>query len=109
MNCIPVNEPFLTDQELQYVSDCVRTGWVSSVGRFIDEFEERWAAYCGRYYGITVSNGTMALQLAVACLKLKSGDEVIMPTFTIISCAQVVIYNGGILVLVDCDLRIWCM
>ncbi|PYJ14216.1 MAG: aminotransferase DegT, partial [Verrucomicrobia bacterium] len=105
MNCIPVNEPFLTDQELQYVSDCVRTGWVSSAGRFINEFEERWAAYCGRHYGITVSNGTTALQLAVACLKLKPGDEVIMPTFTIISCAQAVIYNGGIPVLVDCDPR----
>src|SRR5437870_10772109 len=109
MNCIPVNEPFLTDQELQYVSDCVRTGWVSSAGRFINEFEERWAAYCGRHYGITVSNGTTALQLAVACLKLKPGDEVIMPTFTIISCAQAVIYNGGIPVLVDCDPRTWCM
>src|SRR5438552_15494472 len=109
MNCIPVNEPFLTDQELQYVSHCVRTGWVSSAGRFIDEFEERWAAYCGRHYGITVSNGTTALQLAIACLKLKPGDEVIMPTFTIISCAQAVIYNGGIPVLVDCDPRTWCM
>ena len=82
MNCIPVNEPFLTDQELQYVSHCVRTGWVSSAGRFIDEFEERWAAYCGRHYGITVSNGTTGLQLAVACLRLEPGDEVIMPTFT---------------------------
>src|SRR5262249_3015381 len=58
---------------------------------------------------IGVSNGTTALQLAVACLGLKSGDEVIMPTFTIISCALAVIYNGGVPVLVDSDPRTWCM
>ena len=87
MDHIPVNEPLLGSRELEYVSECVRTGWISSAGRFIEEFEEKWAAYCGRGYGIAVSNGTVALQVAVACLGLKPGDEVIMPTFTIISCA----------------------
>jgi perosamine synthetase len=106
---IPVNEPLLGERELQYVTECVRSGWVSSAGRFIEEFEERWAAYCGRRYGIAVTNGTAALQLAVACLDLKPGDEVIMPTFTIISCALAVTYNSGIPVLVDCDQRTWCM
>jgi perosamine synthetase len=106
---IPVNEPVLRDQELEYVSSCVRTGWISSSGRFIDEFEQKWAAYCGRQYGIAVSNGTTALQLAVGCLDLEPGDEVIMPTFTIISCALAVVYNGGIPVLVDSDPATWCM
>ncbi|MEW6172017.1 MAG: DegT/DnrJ/EryC1/StrS family aminotransferase [Bacillota bacterium] len=106
---IPVNEPYLGKQELEYVSECIRTGWVSSSGRFINEFEEKWAAYCGRRYGIAVSNGTVALQLAVACLGLKPGDEVILPTFTIISCALAVIYNGGVPVLVDSDPYTWCM
>lgn len=106
---IPVNEPKLGERELEYVSECVRTGWVSSAGRFINEFEEGWAAYCGRRYGIAVSNGTVALQLAVACLELKPGDEVIMPSFTIISCALAVIYNGGVPVLVDSDPKTWCM
>jgi perosamine synthetase len=106
---IPVNEPSLGEQEMSYVSDCVRTGWVSSAGRFINEFEERWAAYCNRQYGIAVSNGTTALQLAVACLGLKPGDEVIMPSFTIISCALAVIYNGGFPVLIDSDPKTWCM
>jgi perosamine synthetase len=106
---IPVNEPRLEERELEYVSECVRTGWVSSAGRFINEFEERWAAYCGRRYGIAVSNGTVALQLAVACLGLEPGDEVIMPTFTIISCALAVIYNGGVPVLTDSDPHTWCM
>ena len=64
----PVNEPRLDGLELEYVSECVRSGWVSSAGRFIDEFEESWASYCGRRYGIAVSSGTAALQVAVACL-----------------------------------------
>lgn len=106
---IPVNEPWLGERELEYVSECVQTGWVSSAGRFINEFEERWAAYCGQRYGIAVSNGTVALQLAAACLGLEPGDEVIMPTFTIISCALAVIYSGGVPVLVDCDPRTWCI
>jgi perosamine synthetase len=106
---ISVNEPRFEARELEYVTECVRTGWVSSAGRFINEFEERWAAYCGRRYGIAVSNGTVALQVAVACLDLKPGDEVIMPSFTIISCALAVVYNGGVPVLVDSDPRTWCM
>ena len=106
---ISVNEPLLREKELEYVSECVRTGWVSSAGRFIGEFEEGWAAYCRRRYGIAVANGTVALQLAVACLGLKPGDEVIMPSFTIISCALAVIYSGGIPVLVDSDPNTWCM
>jgi len=106
---IPVNEPLLAQRELEYVTECVRTGWVSSAGRFIEEFEEKWATYCGRRYGTAVSNGTVALQVAAACLGLKPGDEVIMPTFTIISCALAVVYSGGVPVLVDCDPRTWCM
>ncbi len=92
---IPVNEPSLGVAELENVTECLRTGWISSAGKFIDEFETKWAAYCGRRYGVAVSNGTTALQLAVACLDLKPGDEVIMPSFTIISCALAVVYNQG--------------
>ena len=106
---IPVNEPRIGEQELAYVSECLRTGWISSAGRFIEEFEARWAAYCGMPHGVAVSNGTVALEAAVACLDLKPGDEVILPTFTIISCAQAVVYGGGVPVLVDADPRTWCM
>src|SRR5215467_10704706 len=106
---IPVNEPLLADRDLEYVSECVRTGWISSAGRFIDEFEQKWAAYCGRRFGISVSNGTTALQIAIACLDLEPGDEVIMPTFTIVSCASAVVYNRGVPVLVDSDPATWCM
>ena len=106
---IPVNEPKLTERETELVSECLRSGWVSSAGRFISEFEEQFAAFCGRRYGIAVSNGTAALQLAMASLGLQTGDEVIMPTFTIISCPLSVIYNGGTPVLVDSDPRTWCL
>ena len=106
---IPVNEPAIGEREIEYVLDCLRTGWISSAGHYIEEFEAAWAAYCGRRYGIAVSNGTVALELAVQCLDLQPGDEVILPTFTIVSCAQAVTYNGGVPVLVDADPRTWCM
>ncbi|MDQ3118441.1 MAG: DegT/DnrJ/EryC1/StrS family aminotransferase [Verrucomicrobiota bacterium] len=104
---IPVNEPLLAGRELDYVSECVTTGWISSAGRFIDQFEKGWATYCGRKYGVAVCNGTVSLQAAVATLDLQPLDEVIMPTFTIISCAQAVVSCGGKPILVDCEPRTW--
>jgi perosamine synthetase len=106
---IPVNDPLLSAREEELVLECLRSGWISSAGTFIDEFEQRWAAYCGRRYGIAVANGTAALQLALKCIGLKPADEVIIPSFTIISCALAVIYNGGLPVLVDSDPRTWCI
>lgn len=106
---IPVNEPLIGEREIEYVTDCLRTGWISSAGTYIERFEQEWAAYCGRRFGVAMCNGSVALQAAVAALKPKPGDEVIMPTFTIISCASAVIYNGGVPVLVDSDPRTWSM
>jgi len=106
---IPVNEPLLGTLELEYLTECLTTGWISSAGRFIEEFEEGWAKYCGMTEGIAVTSGTTALQVAVGCLDLKSGDEVILPSFTIISCALPVVERGGIPVLVDSDPETWCM
>jgi perosamine synthetase len=106
---IPVSEPLVGEKEIEYVNECLRTGWISSAGHFIEEFEQKWADYCGMKYGIAMSNGTAALQAAIGCINLQKGDKVIMPSFTIISCAQAILYNGGIPVLVDCDPRTWCM
>jgi perosamine synthetase len=106
---IAVNEPLLGERELEYVAQCVRTGWVSSAGEFISRFEDGWAGYCGRRHGVAVANGTVALQLATACLDLAPGDEVIIPTFTIISCAVAVIANRGVPVLIDSDPETWCL
>lgn len=104
-----MNEPLLGEKELEYVAECVRTGWISSAGRFIGEFEEAWAEYCGRSFGIAVSNGSAALQLAIAGLDLRAGDEVIMPSFTIISCATAILASQAVPVLVDSDPETWCM
>ena len=106
---IPVNEPVLGAQDLENVNECLRTGWISSAGSFIDAFEQQWAAYCGRRHGVAVSNGTTALHAALACLDLEPGDEVILPTFTIISCATAVVYNRAVPVLIDSDPATWCM
>ena len=106
---IPVSEPVLGGREAAYVAECLDTGWISSSGRFIEAFEDAWAAYCGRRFGVAVSNGTIALQLAVAALGIGPGDEVIIPTFTIISCALAAIYAGATPVLVDADPETWCM
>ena len=106
---ISVNEPLLNGKELDYVTECIRTGWISSAGHFIEEFEQKWADYCGMGFGIAVSNGTTALQVAARTLELQPGDEVIMPSFTIISCALAVVECGAVPVLVDSDPRTWCM
>jgi len=76
---IPVNEPRLGPEEVENVLQCVRSGWISSEGQFIRQFEEMWARYCGVEHGVAVTNGTAALEAAVECLGLGPGDEVIMP------------------------------
>lgn len=106
---ISVSEPWFTEDDSERVAECVRTGWVSSAGPAVQAFETAWAGYCGRQYGIAVSSGTAALQLAIAALDLQPGDEVILPTFTIVSCALAILYGGGTPVLVDCDPATWCM
>ena len=106
---IPVNELRLEEEDFLALQDAFRSGWISSAGKYVEEFEERWAGYCGVRHGIAVSNGTTALQVAVEAVGVGPGDEVIMPTFTIISCALAVVRTGGIPVLVDCDPDDWCL
>jgi perosamine synthetase len=106
---IPVSEPAIGERELEYVTECLRSGWISSAGRYIEAFESQWSAYCGKKHGIAVTNGTAALEAAVECLRLEPGDEVILPAFTIISCALAVVRSGGVPVLVDSDPITWCM
>lgn len=108
-NPIPVNTPLLSGNELKYVTECIETGWISSEGPFISRFEEAFASYIGSKHGIAVSNGTAALDIAVAALGIGPGDEVIMPTFTIISPALQVVRSGAKPVLVDSDPLTWNM
>ncbi|MDE5696530.1 MAG: DegT/DnrJ/EryC1/StrS family aminotransferase [Lachnospiraceae bacterium] len=109
MDFIPVNEPLLDGNEKKYLCECIDTGWISSEGPFVKEFEQQMCITAGRKYGIAVSNGTAALEVAVQALGIGEGDEVIMPTFTIISCAMAVTKTGAIPVLVDSDLYTWNM
>jgi len=106
---IPVNEPLIGAREQSYVMDCMRTGWISSEGPYVAKFERAWASYCGVEHGVAMSSGTAALFAAVDALCLEPGDEVIMPAFTIISCAQAIMAVGAVPVLVDADERTWCM
>lgn len=109
MNPIPVNEPLLNGNEKKYLMECIETGWISSEGPFIKQFEEQFADRVGRRYGIAVSNGSVALDAAVIALGIGPGDEVILPTFTIISCAAAIVRAGAIPVVVDSDPVTWNM
>lgn len=108
-NMIPVNEPLLNGNEKKYLQECIDTGWIGSEGAFVKEFEVKFAEKNNRKYGIAVCNGSAALEMAVLALDIKKGDEVIIPAFTIISCAGAVVKTGAIPVLVDCHLDTWNM
>lgn len=104
---VPVCEPMLAGNELKYVTEAVSTGWISSSGKFVTEFEKQFAAYCGCEYGIAVCNGTIALHLALIGAGIGKGDEVILPTFTMISSAFAICYVGAKPVFVDADKDTW--
>ncbi|GET35773.1 DegT/DnrJ/EryC1/StrS family aminotransferase [Microseira wollei] len=106
---IPVNQPILDGKEKQYLNECIDTGWISSEGPFVQKFEEELAARVNRKHGIAVTNGSAALDAAIAALEIGPGDEVILPTFTIISCAAAVVRAGAKPVVVDSDPRTWNM
>ena len=109
MKPVPVNSPLIGEKEKELLIKCLTTGWISSEGPFVEEFETKFASYIGRKHGISCSNGSGALDIAIAALKLGKGDEVIMPTFTIISPALSIVRAGATPVLVDSDPITWNM
>ena len=106
---IPVNVPKLSNQEKINVKKCLTSGWISSEGEYVKKFEEDFSKYNNRIYGVAVSSGTGALEIALKSLDLKRGDEIIIPTFSIISTALCVIKLGLKPILVDSDLATWNM
>lgn len=104
---IPVSEPTLVGNEKKYVMDCLDTTWISSHGKYIDEFERQFADYIGVEHAISVCNGTVALHVALLALGVKPGDEVIVPTLTYIATANSVSYCGARPVFVDSELNCW--
>jgi perosamine synthetase len=106
---IPVNEPLLDGNEKRYLAECIDSGWISSEGPFVERFEREFAARVGRRHAVAVCNGSMALDAAVAALGLGPGDEVILPSFTIVSCASAIVRAGATPVVVDSDPETWNM
>ena len=106
---IPVNEPLFDGNEKKYLNQCIDDAWISSEGPFVKEFEKKFSSYIGLKYGVAVCNGTVALETALAASGIKKGDEIIMPTFTIISCATAAVRLGAKPVLVDSEPETWNM
>jgi perosamine synthetase len=108
-NFIPISKPAIGARERQLVLDALDSGWVSSIGKYIDEFETGFASYCGSRYALAVSNGTTGLHLALAALGLKAGDEVIVPDLTFVATANAVAYTGATPVLADIEPDTLCL
>jgi perosamine synthetase len=104
---IPVNRPVLDGNEQRYLTECIESGWISSEGPFVKTFEARFSEFMGCKYGIAVCNGSLAIDLALTALRIGPGDEVILPSFTIISCAAAVVRAGAVPVVVDSDANTW--
>ena len=108
-NFIPVNKPLITSEDLNYLNKSISKGWVSSEGPEVKRFENNFSNFIGNKYSVAVSSGTAALEIAIKSLKLKKGDEVIIPNFTIISNAMAVLKEGLNIKLVDCNIKDWNM
>jgi perosamine synthetase len=106
---IPVCEPVLDGNEERYVLDCIRTNWVSSAGKYLQEFEAKFSAWCGARHGIACSNATTGLHMTLVAMGIGPGDEVIIPDFTLIVSANTVILAGARPVLVDIEPDTWCI
>ena len=103
LSFIPVCEPLLLGRELEYVTEAVSKGWISSSGSYVSQFEARFSEHLGVRHSVTVSNGTAALHLALVAAGIGPGDEVIVPTFTMVASAAAVCYTGATPVFVDCE------
>src|SRR6185503_511227 len=106
---IPVAAPIIGERELAYVTDAVRSGWVSSIGPYIDRFEEAFARFVGVKHAIAVSNGTVALHLALHALGVGPGDEVIVPDLTFAATAHAVLQTGAVPVFADVEPDTFCL
>lgn len=107
MRRTPIMQPLLNGNELTYLTECIQTGWISSQGAFVKRFEKEFAEYCSAQYPVAVSNGTVALHLALAALDIKAGDEVIVPDLTFAASINAIVYTGATPVIADVDKSTW--
>ena len=106
---IPVNSPLITPEDIAAVVAALEDGWISGDGPVVSDFEEAMAASVGRKHGISVSNGTVAIDIAISALAFQKGDEIIVPSFTIISVINQILREGLVPRFVDCDPLTWNM
>ena len=104
---IPVSAPTLAGNEKRYVMDCLESNWISARGKYVEQFEAAFAEFCGVRHGVSCTNGTVALHLALLALGIGPGDEVIVPTLTFVATANAVRYCGATPVFVDCEPETW--
>lgn len=104
---IPVCRPTFIKNEKNFVYDCLESLWIGSKGKFIEGFEKQFSEFCECKYGVSCSNGTSALHLALLSLGIGEGDEVIVPNFTMIAVPNSVIYTGATPVFVDAEIDTW--
>ncbi|MBI5698828.1 DegT/DnrJ/EryC1/StrS family aminotransferase [Candidatus Saganbacteria bacterium] len=107
MSKIPVYKPFIDEQERKNVLDCLDTGWISSLGKYIPMFEQQFADYCGKKYGVATSNGTNALHMALKSLAIGVGDEVVVPALSFIATTNAVLYTNAKPIFVDSEMETW--
>lgn len=107
MDRIQIAVPIFNGNEKKYLMECIDTGWVSANGRFINEFQEKFARFCGTKYAVACSNGTVTLHLILKAMGIGPGDEVIMPTLTYVATANAVAECGATPVFVDSDADTW--
>src|SRR2546421_4416430 len=106
---IPISRPSITEKEIAYVNEAVSSTWISSIGKYIDQFEQGFASFCGTKYGVALMNGTVAIELALRACGITRDDEVIMPDLSFIATANAVLYIGAKPVFVDIDPFTLCL
>lgn len=106
---IPISKPSISSKEVEYVSNAVKSGWVSSLGEYIELFEKKFSEFCNTEYALTVSNGTTALHLALLSSGIEVGDEVIIPDLTFVATANAVKYCGAIPIFADIEEDTLCI
>ncbi len=104
---LPISVPDVSGNEGAYLQDCIESGWVSSIGSYVEKFEQEFAAFSDQPYGVSVNSGTAALQLALRALDIGPGDEVIVPALTFAACANAVLYQSATPVLADSSESSW--
>jgi len=105
----PIAAPDIGDLEARYVLEAIESGWISSIGKYVTKFEEGFAEFCGGAHGVSMTNGTDALRIALRTMGIGAGDEVIVPALSFIAVQAAVVDSGATPVMVDVDEDFWCL